>query len=61
MSLTQHPDKNKEANATEVFRLISKAYEILTGNESRPLFDYYLAHPTVSIFFECSWYSAIYF
>lgn len=47
MSLTQHPDKNKEANATEVFRLVSKAYEVLTGNESRPLFDYYLAHPTV--------------
>lgn len=24
---------------------MSKAYEVLTGNESRPLFDYYLAHP----------------
>eukprot|EP01031_Cornospumella_fuschlensis_P031224 gene31224-37735_t len=45
LSVSLHPDKNKEANATEVFRLLSKAYEVLTGNESRPLFDYYLEHP----------------
>eukprot|EP01038_Epipyxis_sp_PR26KG_P008294 gene8294-11224_t len=45
ISLTQHPDKNKEVNATETFRVISKAYEVVTGNESRPLFDYYLSHP----------------
>ena len=42
-----HPDKNKEANATEVFRSISKAFEVLSGNESRPLFDYYLKYPKV--------------
>lgn len=47
MSVTYHPDKYKESNATEVFRLIAKAYEVLTGNESRPLFDYYLDHPRV--------------
>jgi DnaJ-class molecular chaperone len=45
--LTYHPDKNKDANATEVFRLINKAKEVLSGNESRPLFDYYLSHPKV--------------
>lgn len=45
LSLSHHPDKNKEENATEVFRLISKAYEVLDKNESRALFDYYLAHP----------------
>lgn len=45
LSLFKHPDKNKEENATEVFRVISKAFEVLSGNESRPLFDYYLDHP----------------
>lgn len=30
-----------------MFRLITKAHEVLTGNESRPLFDYYLEHPRV--------------
>eukprot|EP00981_Chlorochromonas_danica_P009353 scaffold2636_cov176-Ochromonas_danica.AAC.7 len=45
ISITYHPDKYKESNATEVFRLIAKAYEVLSGNESRPLFDYYLDHP----------------
>ena len=45
LSLAYHPDKNKEENATEVFRLISKAYEVLESNESRSLFDYYLNHP----------------
>lgn len=48
LSLSHHPDKNKDANATEVFRLITKAHEVLTGNESRPSFDYYLQHPRVS-------------
>lgn len=51
LSLTHHPDKSKDANATENFRFITKAFEVLTGNESRPLFDYYLAHPRVSLCF----------
>ena len=49
LSLNLHPDKNKESNATEVFRSVSKAFEVLTGNESRPLFDYYLKHPKVCV------------
>jgi DnaJ-class molecular chaperone len=44
-----HPDKNKAENATQVFRTISKAYEVLSGNESKPLFDYYLDHPRVRL------------
>lgn len=48
MSLTMHPDKSKAENATEVFRSITKAYEVLSGNESKPLFDYYLENPRVS-------------
>jgi DnaJ family protein C protein 25 len=45
LSLSLHPDKNKEENATEMFRVINKAFQVLSGNESRPLFDYYLDHP----------------
>jgi hypothetical protein len=45
LSLEFHPDKSKHANATEAFRLISKAYEVLDGNETRKNFDYYLDHP----------------
>ena len=45
LSLEYHPDKSPHANATEVFRQISKAYEVLDSNESRSLFDYYLEHP----------------
>jgi DnaJ-class molecular chaperone len=48
ISLTEHPDKNRAENATEVYRAITKAYEVLSGNESKPLFDYYLDHPRVS-------------
>ncbi len=44
-----HPDKNKESNATESFQLVTKAYEVLTGNETRKLFDYYLSNPRVRI------------
>lgn len=51
LSLTQHPDKSKDENSTEIFRLILKAYEVLNGNESRPSFDYYLDHPRVSLYF----------
>lgn len=48
LSRTVHPDKvhpDKRVNVTEEFRLISKAYEVLKGNESRPNFDFYLDHP----------------
>ena len=45
LSLEYHPDKSKHANATEAFRLISKAYEVLDTNETRINFDYYLNHP----------------
>lgn len=48
LSLTKHPDKSKESNATEEFRIITKAYEVLDGNESKINFDYYLDHPRVS-------------
>jgi DnaJ family protein C protein 25 len=41
-----HPDKSKAENATEIFQVISKANEVLSNNETKALFDYYLDHPT---------------
>lgn len=40
-----HPDKNRAKNATVVFQLVEKAYKVLSDQEKRDLFDYYLAHP----------------
>jgi hypothetical protein len=48
LSRTVHPDKvhpDKRVNVTEEFRLITKAHEVLKGNESRKNFDFYLDHP----------------
>ena len=48
LSKTVHPDKvhpDKRVNVTEEFRLITKAHEVLKGNESRTNFDFYLDHP----------------
>lgn len=42
LSRTYHPDKNKAENATQIFRTIAKAYEVLGNNKSRDSFDYYL-------------------
>lgn len=47
LSISHHPDKNQNEaqDSTVKFQEIAKAYEVLKGNESRPLFDYYLDHP----------------
>ena len=45
LSLVLHPDKNKEENAIEKFRELTRASDILLDPEQRKLFDYYLAHP----------------
>ncbi len=46
VSLIYHPDKNKDPDAVEKFRLISKAYEVLNDEKKRELFNYYLDNPT---------------
>ena len=46
ISLLYHPDKNKNDNATELFRQVSKAAEVLGDEEQRELYDYYLDHPS---------------
>ena len=45
LTLKHHPDKSSEPNATSIFRTITKAHDVLVGNESRNLFDYYLENP----------------
>lgn len=45
LSLVHHPDKSKEENATELFRELTKANEVLSDPKKRDLFNYYLDHP----------------
>jgi len=45
LSLVYHPDKSKEENATELFRELTKANEVLSDPKKRDLFNYYLDHP----------------
>jgi curved DNA-binding protein CbpA len=40
-----HPDRNKNANATELMQKITKANEVLENKKSKEKFDYYLDHP----------------
>jgi DnaJ-class molecular chaperone len=41
MSLQYHPDKNKEAGAAEKFAEISRAYEVLSDDAKKPIYDRY--------------------
>ena len=54
LSRAVHPDKvrdpSQKANATEKFRLLAKANEVLQGNESRPNYDYYLEYGSRSYY-----------
>lgn len=34
-----HPDKNQSANAAEQFRLVKKAYDVLSLPDSRKIYD----------------------
>ena len=38
-ALKYHPDKNSSENATEMFRRVREAFEILSDPESRRVFD----------------------
>ncbi len=38
-SLKWHPDRNSETNATEMFQNINEAYEVLSDNQKRHIYD----------------------
>ena len=39
LALEWHPDKNKSKEASEKFKEINKAYEVLSNNEKRQMYD----------------------
>lgn len=47
LALKYHPDRNKEAGATEKFKEITTAYEVLGNSEKRKLYDQF-GHAGVS-------------
>lgn len=53
-SLALHPDRNPDPEATEEFKLVTEAYEILSDNDARAAYDeallgYRNTKPSVSI------------
>ena len=46
ISKQHHPDmKSKDPNSPTIFQAAANAYEILTDEEARENYDYYIAHP----------------
>src|SRR3989339_2065385 len=41
LALYWHPDRNKDANASEKFKEITKAYEVLSDSKKREMYDQY--------------------
>jgi len=41
MALQWHPDRNKDSNATEKFKEINKAYEVLSDPKKKEVYDQY--------------------
>ena len=52
MAIKWHPDRNpnNSTEATEKFKNISKAYEILSNPESRKRYDFWQKHPLSELY-----------
>lgn len=55
-----HPDKNKSPGATETFRKISRANEVLSDEKLRHAYDYFLDHPEDRYTHYYRYYDAVY-
>lgn len=55
-----HPDKNKSPGATETFRKISRANEVLSDDKLRKAYNYFLDHPEDRYTHYYHYYDAVY-
>jgi len=62
LSMQWHPDKNPERKeeATAKFQQIATAYEVLSVNDVREAYDYYLDHPEEQMYNTMRYYRAVY-
>jgi curved DNA-binding protein CbpA len=49
-----HPDKNHDANATDLFREVSKAHDVLSVEATKNQFDQYLDNPSAILYWQFS-------
>jgi len=60
LALKWHPDKNKSPSAEVKFRQISRAHEVLSDDELRKAYDYFLDHPEDRYTNYYQYYHAVY-
>lgn len=62
LSLQWHPDKNpdKKAEATAKFQQIATAYEVLSDDNLREAYNYFLDHPEERMYNTMRYYRAVY-
>merc|ERR1712232_51087 len=62
LSLQWHPDKNpdKKEEATAKFQQIATAYEVLSDEDVRNAYDYFLDHPEEQMYNAMRYYKAVY-